>query len=870
MAAQRTLQSIIDELATRGERPALVAFTPTGPETWTCARLAATARRLAAGLIARGLAPGSFVGVIGQNSDSNVVVRLALVAGGFVAAPIDDAASADAAARSLARCGARIAFTTRSFAAPLRDAAGGKLERIYLLDAVDGDPDSWRTLLADSEARLPVAKPDALAAVIFTSGTTGEAKGVPLTHANFLVDIDALAGGGFIDASDRVVMPLPLHHAYPFMAGLMLPLACGASIALPVGVAGPEIARALREFRATAMLGVPRLYQAMAQAIVARMSDAGPVAGRLMRAVLALSVAIRRATGWRIGRWLMAPVRRRVAPELMLLGCGGARLDDETAWLLEGLGFEVLTGYGLVETSSVSTYNRKGKGRIGTEGVPVPGTEIRIHEPDADGIGEIQLRGPHVFGGYYHDAAATEAAFADDHWFRTGDLGRLEPDGSVVVVGRSKEIIVLANGKNVGPEEVEQALAESPYILEAAVLERRGDLVALVVPDMAALQRAATARVDELLRVEVTRACVDLEPYKRVTGYRLWREPLPRTRLGKIRRFQLPALYERAERAEAPKPREPSAEDRALQADPLSQTIMALLRHRFAGAAIELDTSLQLDLAVDSLAWIEIAHEIEAATGRAVHEDAIATIVTVRDLIRTVAAAAPAAEAAVVSVALPPLRRRWTTPLAWCFYWFLRLLMRTAFRLEIRGRPPMGDGQILVAVNHLSDLDPPIVAAALPWRFLRGVRWGADVNRVFDNAIKRAFARFAQVFPVDDRKPAETLAYAKAALAEGAHLIWFPESWRSPDGKLQQFSRGVGVMVMDRRPTVVPVRIEGTFEALPRHRTLPRPTRVRIAFGDPIAPAEFDRCAAAPDPAAAAAALIRERMVAVDVAARPD
>jgi long-chain acyl-CoA synthetase len=563
----------------------------------------------------------------------------------------------------------------------------------------------------------------------------------------------------------------------------------------------------------------------------------------------------------------MFPVRRRFAPALSLLGCGGARLDEDTAWTLEGLGFEVLTGYGLVETSSVSTYNRKGKGRIGTEGLPVPGTEIRIHNPDADGLGEIHLRGPHVFDGYYEDPAASAAAFAEDRWFKTGDLGRLDDDGSVIVAGRSKEVIVLANGKNIGPEEVEAALAESPYIREAAVLERKGDLVALVVPDMGALQRAATARVEELLRVEVTRACVDLEPYKRVTGYRVWRDPLPRTRLGKIRRFQLPALYDRAERAVAAV-REPTAEDRALLADPIAAAVMAILKRRFPDAPVALDTSLQLDLSVDSLAWIEIAHETEAATGRPLAEDAIATIVTVRDLIGAVRSATPAAAASPVSVVLPPPRSLWVMPLAWVFYWFLRLLMRGAFKLEIRGRPPVGEVQTLVAVNHLSDLDPPIVAAALSWRFMRKVRWGADVNRVFDTPIKRAFARFAQVFPVDDRKPAETLAYAKAALAAGAHLIWFPESWRSPDGRLQQFSRGIGIMVMERRPTVVPARIEGTFEALPRHKKFPRPTRVRIAFGAPIAPAEFDPCATADDPAAAAAMLIRERIAALDATER--
>jgi long-chain acyl-CoA synthetase len=389
----------------------------------------------------------------------------------------------------------------------------------------------------------------------------------------------------------------------------------------------------------------------------------------------------------------------------------------------------------------------------------------------------------------------------------------------------------------------------------------------VVVPDMRALQNSATSRVDELLRVEVTRAGVDLEPYKRVTGYRIWREPLPRTRLGKIQRFRLAELYDRAERSGAAAGVvDLSAADLAMLAEPPARAVYDILKRRFPEAAIGLETSLQLDLAVDSLGWIEITHEIEAATGRAVAEDAIARIVTVRDLLRVVAETAPSAAATpavAAPVALPPARGPALLPFAWAFYWFLRLAMRGLYRIDIRGPVPDGARQTLIAVNHLSDLDPPVVAAALPWRFMRRVWWGADVNRVFDNGVKRVFSRLAQVFPVDDRRPGETLAYAKAALATGAHLIWFPESWRSPDGRLQQFSRGIGIMVMDSRPAVVPAFIVGTFEAMPRHRTIPRLTRVRIAFGPPIPAAEFEACGTANDAAAAAAAVIRTHIAAL-------
>lgn len=831
-----TLQDIVAGMAARGTDEALVAMENGVARRWSYADLHREAMALAAGLSAAlGPAPGR-VAVVSPNSAELVRVRLALVVAGIEAVPLDDAGIATDVADALADSGARTLITTVALVYDLLPACRPHLDRVWLLDGDRPDAPSIGTLASDegsSAFEPPPVQSDAITAIIYTSGTTGRAKGVPLTHGNFLVNVEALARDGYIDGNDRVLLPLPLHHAYPFMVGLMVTLSCGATLVLPEGLSGPEIVKTLQDERIATMVGVPRLYEAMVDGIRGRLQGGGAITRLVFGNLLKLSVLLRRKAGLKSGRVLMAPVRKRVAPDLRLIASGGAKLDPEACWMLEGLGFDVRTGYGLVETSSVSTYNRKDDPRIGTEGRPVAGTEIRIDTPDAEGVGEIHLRGPHVFAGYLGDPETSAEVFTDDKWFKTGDLGYLEDDGSVVVVGRSKEVIVLGGGKNVGPEEVEDVLNESAYIKEASVLEKNGDLVALVVPDMAGLKDAPSARHDQLIRVEIAARCNALAPYKRVSGFRLWRGDLPRTRLGKLRRFQIAELYDQAAAgASGPeKTDEERAADAALMQGTAAQAVVDVLSRRAPNVEITPDTSPQLDLGVDSLAWVEIAVELESRLGIELSPDAVGEIVTVRDLIGAVEAAPESTGTVSRDVTAPKPPGLGLRLLGVVLYWINRLIVRTLFRMRIEGTPPTGGRGRMVMANHVSDLDPFVMAAALPYSAMREFWWGADVSRLFTSAFRRAFARASKVFPVDDSRPAETLARAEAVLARGDGLIWFPESWRSPDGKVQEFTAGIGVLLTNHRPVVTPALIVGTFEALPRHRTSLKLVPVTVRFG---------------------------------------
>ncbi|HEX5420682.1 MAG TPA: AMP-binding protein, partial [Gammaproteobacteria bacterium] len=560
-----TLAALVASFAPRGDAEAVMAFGIDSTVSLSYAALHAQILDVAAGLEAKGIGRGDFVLLCGANSPSWIAAYFATVCTGAAAIPVDDQAGKETLAAVIRHSGARFAFTTRRHIEELGEAASS-LDYALLEEGSDlasspsmedsrtpghGPETAGRTEPSERDAagraEPPGPDPAGIASLVYTSGTTGTPKAVPLTHANLISNAVALMHAGLIQASDRVLLPLPMHHSYPFTVGLLLVLGIGATLVLPSGISGPEITGALKSGRATAMLGVPSLYAAIWQGIETRVQAGGARRAHLFHRLRSLSRHTAKLTGVRLGRLLFRPLHSGLGAQLRILGCGGAKLDPELAENLETLGWIVLSGYGLTETSPVLTFNAPKERRLDTEGKPIPGVEIAIAPSASSGAhGEILARGPNVFGGYWQNPEATRGVFTADGWFRTGDLGWMDDAGYLHVAGRLKEVIVLADGKNVFPEDVEPAYAASPLLREVALLERGGNLVALVVPDEDELRRRGGLGAVRLLGEEIERRSVQLPRYQRVMDFRAVRTPLPRTRLGKIRRHLLPELYERA------------------------------------------------------------------------------------------------------------------------------------------------------------------------------------------------------------------------------------------------------------------------------------------------------------------------------------
>lgn len=852
---------LIAALAARGDAPAVFTMQDGSAVPWPAAGLARDAHLLASGLLAAGMARAEPVAIHAPNSPHWIVVRLAIAAAGALPLAIDDLTETAVAERIAAAAGCRWIFTSAAHAAGLAAQEG---RRVVLVDEPAAAA-GWHALRAPEPGPLPTVAPDEDALVVATSGTTGAPKLFALTHAMLHANLAGVLAQGLVGPSDRMMLPLPLHHVYPLLVGLMTPIACGAAIVLPEGVTGPQIVQALKGGRATVMVGVPRLYVALLAGLRARVAGRGRVAAMVFAALLEFAVSLRKG-GVDVGRRLFASLHAQMAPDLRLMVSGGAKLDAEATWALQALGWQVASGYGLAETASLFTGNTPAAQRVGSEGRPIAaGTEVRIAEPDALGVGEILLRGPNVFTGYRDNPEANADAFTPDGWFRTGDLGRLDTDGFLYVTGRSKELIVLGGGKNVMPEEVEAAYGANPAIREVAVLERAGALVAIVLPDLAAVHATGSLRVEDVVRVALQEAAQGLPPYQRLAGFVLAREALPRTRLGKLQRFRLPALYAdllagRGAVAATP----PTEEEAALIARPGAAEVWTILKARYAGKPLSPAASPALDLGIDSLEWISLALEIEQRTGLRLTEDEMAGMTSVRALLERAAggpgaappARAPADLAAEVAAGTaPPGLLAW--PVRAAGWALARGIGRAMFSLRATGaeRVPR-QGRVVIVANHVSDLDPGLLSAALPFGAWRRLWWAGAAERLFTTAAARAFARSFQVFPVEERAPAQAIAMARAVLARGGALAWFPESWRSPDGRLQHFLPGIG-LVLDGMPDVVivPAHITGAFEAMPRDARIPRRHPVRVAFGAPVRVAEI--AAEGADPRSRAEAIAR-------------
>jgi long-chain acyl-CoA synthetase len=865
----RTLESVVGGLAEQDRRPALVEFGMEGVEVWSYGELASRVRRLAGGLLGAGVERGDPVALFAANGREWVVACLAVISAGAVVVPLDAQLGDHALGHALADSGARHVFTTTDQVGRLENADAGL--RVILLDIGEDDGRSWRCLLTDEDVDLPPVDPGDDAALFYTSGTTGAAKGVPLSHSNLVFQIESLLGADLVSEEDRVLLPLPLHHVYPFVMGMLTPLAAGLPIIMPQSLTGPQLVRALGEGEATLIVGVPRLYGVLYSGIEDRVRSGGRLAAALFEGGVGLCVGLRRLTGLDAGRLALRPLRKRFGPRLRVLASGGAALDPDLAAKLEGLGWRVAVGYGLTETAPLLTLNPPDGRKLGSVGRPVSGVEIRLDPTsvpegeDRTGTsrreGEILARGPNVFSGYRNRPEETNKVFDEDGWFRTGDLGYFDDDGYLYITGRASTLIVTSGGKNVQPEAVEGGYLESPAIREIGVLQKDGRLVAVIVPEMEEIRHHSDIR--GAIREAVEEGSKRLPSYQRISDYAISREGLEYTRLGKLRRHVLEERYERARRGGESQdetavgpvaPEEISDADRALLEDPAAMSVWKLLAERYSDMRLAPETSPQLDLDIDSLGWVNLTLEIGEKTGVELDEAAIERIDSVRGLLREVAsgAGAPTHHGSLFESpeeVIDEQQRRWLKPLdptraaaARGMFFLNRMMMRGLFRLRVEGIENLPDeGPFIIAPNHVSYLDAFAVAATLDHDVLRRTYWAGWTGAAFGNPLTRFVSRLGQVVPVDPGHAGlSSLAFGAAVLGRKQNLVWFAEGERSPTGSLQSFKPGVG-MLLDHYPVpVVPAFIRGTYEAMPRGSFLHRLEKLTVTFGEPVDPVGLD------------------------------
>ncbi|MEZ4599810.1 MAG: AMP-binding protein [Syntrophotaleaceae bacterium] len=841
-----TLHDLWEMMAGYQEQPAVISLTPKGMETLTFAALLHRSEEAGAHLSGGGLDAGQRAVLWGPGSADWIIACLGILRAGGVVVPLDVQLGKEALERILADCDPSFILTSESQQERLRELRRN-LPEVLLYDRSEGDS-SIRSLPLSQRALSPdPRKPESVAVIFYTSGTTGPPKGVPLSHANLVTQIEQIMATDLLRAGDRLLLPLPQHHVYPFALGTLVPLASGVPIIFPQSLTGPQVLRALKQGEATVIAGVPRLYRALFEAVEGRFARLGPSGRRVFRGLLAAGKwpGLRGTRGWRM---LLTPLHRRIGPKLRLLACGGSPLDPSLTRDLEALGWDIAIGYGLTETSPLLTINTPGSRRPESVGKSLPGVEIRLTDVGKGESGrEVQVKGSNIFAGYWNLPEETEKVFTRDGWFRTGDLGRFDDDGYLILMGRASTLIVTESGKNVRPEEVEEDYEKSPAIREIGIFERKGRLAALIVPeDMEGGEQAVRKALDE--RGE------GMPTHHRLAEFALTRTALPRTRLGKIRRHLLADLYQevregkQAEREEPMPLEEMSGEDRTLLQSGAARDAWQLLADRFPNQGLTPDSHLQQDLGIDSLEWLSLTVEINGRTGVELSEDTISRLRTVRDLLQQMAERESEGRKEVIAgdylenpeEVLTAAQLQWLTPLPQPMLWISdllfalnRCLMRLYFRLQVEGRENLPDkGPLVLAPNHLSSLDPLIIAAALDRKHLHETYWAGWAGIMFHNAVARSISRLGRAFPVDpQRAVVSSLAFGALVLRRRRTLVWFPEGERSRTGEMQSFRPGLGLLLRHYPVPVLPTLIRGSYKALPRGTWIPRRKPLRLVFG---------------------------------------
>lgn len=840
-AAERGLFDLLEAAASaHGKRPALRVRRDGRDREWTHAQLREAALRAAARLRALGVEDGDRVVLQAFNAPEWPIAYFGILAAGGVAVPLDQQTSPDRRAGIVRFTQARLVLLDRATAE--ESPGDGAAESRLLLEELtsEGASDGMKGLPRPRGGEDP-------ASILFTSGTTLEPKGVVLPHRAFLANVDAVVRTLEPGPKDRLVSVLPLHHAFEFTAGLLSPLSQGASITYLETLSASALVATLRRTRATALLGVPRLFELLLAGIRSGVDEAPAPLRALLRRLWRASERAH-AAGHDWGRLLVLPVHLKFGGRLRFMVSGGAALDPEVQRRFAALGFRLLEGYGLTETAPVLAVNPMDRQRPGSVGLPLPGVTLRIDQPAADGVGEIQVQGRNLMSGYYRDPEATRAVLSGG-WFRTGDLGRVDEEGFVHVTGRLKDLIVTPSGKNVYPDEVEAALKDLPGVKESCVVGGparggAGEEVNLVV----VLERDAPG-AREAVRDAVAAATERLPSHQRVQRIVFRSEELPRTRLQKVQRSRVRAELTAPERHEAAgRPAEDGGDER------LGELLDLLAR--LTGTArdtLREEQDLVLDLGVDSL----MAAELVAAAGAVDAEGrplpAAEDCRTVADLLALARSCGAPVEAASRPAALVnghpgPAARLFAGTTAPLVKAAMPLLYGGWLELEVEGLEHLpGQGPYILAANHASHLDAGAVLCALGER-ARRVRVVAARDYFFDTPWKAGFfERLLNAIPFDRHGNWESgLENCREALVAGHSLLIFPEGTRSPTGRLQEFKAGVGRLASEAGVPIVPTRIDGTHASLPKGRTLPRRGRVRVRFGRPLDAASLGEGASGP------------------------
>lgn len=786
---------------------------------WAYAQVLNLAFQFAGELQERAIAKSDRVLIWGENSAEWVAAFLGCMLRGVIVVPMDDIASPDFAQRVAEQVGAKLLIASQKHA-----TSGIRLPSITLEQFSDFRPHGpERPFLGEIDLR-----PEDTLQIVFTSGTTADPKGVVITHGNVLANFEPLEQEirRYLKY-ERFVHPvrflnlLPLSHVFGQFLGIFLPQLMGATVIFQDSLSPSDIIRTIRHERVSVLVAVPRIVQSLKDKLERDLAADGKLDNfhRSMR-VGEGQHFLRR---W----WTFRDIRRQFGWKFWAFICGGAALDSATEEFWGRLGYAVVQGYGLTETTSLISVNHPFKLGKGSVGKVLAGREIKL---DADG--EILVRGGGVASAYWSGKQMQSVA-GDAGWYHTGDIGELDEQGNLYFKGRKKDVIVTAAGMNVHPEDLETALRSQPEVKDCVVigLDRGGNAEPCAVL---------------ILRDTSDPACVvasaneQLADFQRMRSWFIWPEQdFPRTST------QKPKTAVIKEIVEASLTGAPSA---PLPAAPLAQMISEITG-RSAGN-LSPQCNLDTDLNLSSLDRVQLMSALEDRY-QVDLETSFAAAHTVGDL-----------EGMLRGEAAP--RAQYHYP-RWTLAWPVRLVRLAAHYLLLRpavfflgwprvyGREHLRGvrGPVLVICNHIADVDLGIVLTALPAHLRNRLATAAGgeamellrtplpsrgfLGRAYDRLRWILGAALLNLFPLPREAGfRQSFEYAGEAVDRAYSVLIFPEGRHTTTGQLHPFRAGIGILVNSLKIPVVPMRIDGLFEVKRSGKKFAGPRQISVRIGEPI------------------------------------
>ena len=755
-----------------------------------------------------------------------------------VAVPVEATSTVDDLAYILSDCAPDCIWTSRTKLDTVREAmkeANVTVPVLFVEDYATKDPDADFSYNASSPEYKGVVmpRPEALyelsddvmrtALIIYTSGTTGSPKGVMLSFDNLLANIEGVWKDVPIFSEDRrTMMLLPVHHVLPLMGSVIAPILCGGGIIICPSLSGADIMETLNRGKVAIIIGVPRLWQTLYRTMKQRID-----AHFLTRFLFWLC---EKAQSRALSRFIFKSIRTKMGGHITYCVSGGAALDLEIGKGLKTLGLDVLEGYGMTEAAPVIAFTRPDDIRPGCAGKALPAVQCELRN------GELYAKGRNIMQGYYHRPEET-AAVLQDGWLRTGDLATIDKDGHITITGRTKEIIVLSNGKNVNPAELEYRLEKfTEQVKEAAVLPDGDKLCAILVPQAEWAKGKDDAEQEERLKEEVLQPYNQtVEPYKKVMSLFVYHGDLPRTKLDKLQRFKLASLLQAGVHS-APKPQlmEPTFEEYRL----IKQYI---LKEKHLDELRPTD-NLETDLAFDSLDNVGLQGFLQNTFGLDLTVEAMGRFRHITELAEYVANFKTQMEMAEVDwhsilheehpdVKLPDT---WPTG-PWIVQTF-KTFFKMQFRLASKGVKNIpADRSFILAANHQSYLDGMFVMSYVQRQQIRNTYFFAKEKHV-NTPVRRWLASRHNVVVLEQNNMKRSIGKLGDVLRQGKNLIIFPEGTRTADGNLGEFKKMFAILSVELQVPIVPVVIHGAFEALPRGKKWPLPKKIMVEYLPPVCP----------------------------------